>query len=155
MSAPAGPFSGSTREQLRQSYAEAWRKHSERIPMTPLESLIADVIGRHPEYHALVSDAHAVHAYETAAEGTAENPFLHMGLHIAVREQVSIDRPPGVRELRQALASRLGQEHDADHVLMEALAETLWESQRRGQAPDERRYLERARARLNALGAAR
>ncbi len=81
----------------------------------------------------------------------AENPFLHMGLHIAVREQASIDRPPGVRELEQALAARLGSEHDADHVLMEALAETLWESQRSGQAPDERRYLERARERLKAL----
>ena len=33
---------------------------------------------------------------------------------------------------------------------MEALAETLWEAQRGGQPPDERRYLERARARIAA-----
>jgi Domain of unknown function (DUF1841) len=144
-------FSGYTREQLRQSYAEAWRKHLERVPMTPLESLIVDVIARHPEYQSLVSDAAAAQNLESPATGGEENPFLHMGLHLAVREQISIDRPPGVREIRQALASRLGDEHDAEHVLMEALAETLWEAQRSAQAPDERRYLERARARIEAL----
>jgi hypothetical protein len=153
LSAPTGAFGGYTREQLRRSYAEAWRKHLERMPMTPLELLIADVIARHPEYQSLVSDAHAVEAFATSAGGGAENPFLHMGLHIAISEQASIDRPPGVCDLKQALMSRLGSDHDADHMLMEALAETLWEAQRSGQAPDERRYLERARTRLNALGA--
>jgi hypothetical protein len=140
-------FGGYTREQLRSSYAEAWRKHLARVPVTPLESLIADVIARHPEYQSLVSDAAAAQAFESPAGGDTENPFLHMGLHLAVREQLSIDRPPGVREIQQALAARLG-EHDAEHVLMEALAETLWEAQRGGQPPDERRYLARARARV-------
>jgi hypothetical protein len=141
---------GYTREQLRSSYAEAWRKHLERVPMTPLESLIADVIAHHPEYQSLVSDAQAVQAFDPGAEGATENPFLHMGLHIAVREQLSIDRPPGVRQIHQALAARLGDEHDAEHALMEALAETLWEAQRGGQPPDERRYLDRARARIES-----
>ncbi len=141
-------FGGYTREQLRSSYAEAWRKHLERIPMTPLESLIVDVIERHPEYQSLLGDAGAVQAFELSCEDAADNPFLHMGLHLAVREQLSIDRPPGVRQIRQALAARLGDEHDAEHVLMEALAETLWEAQRGGQPPDERRYLDRARARI-------
>lgn len=149
MSTPGGAY---TREQLRSSYAEAWRKHLARIPMTPLESVIADVIARHPEYQSLVSDAAAAQAFEPPAGSGEENPFLHMGLHLAVHEQLSIDRPPGVREVRQALFSRLGNEHDADHVLMEALAETLWEAQRSGQPPDERRYLERARTRIAALG---
>lgn len=145
-------FGGHTREQLRLSYAEAWRKHLARIPMTPLESLITDVIARHPEYQSLVSDPAAAQAFDAAAGGGTENPFLHMGLHLAVREQLSIDRPPGVREIKQTLAARLGSEHDAEHALMEALAETLWEAQRGGQAPDERRYLERARARVATLG---
>jgi hypothetical protein len=150
LSSPA--FGGYTREQLRSSYAEAWRKHLARIPMTSLESIIADVIAHHPEYQSLVGDAGAVQAFESSAESAAENPFLHMGLHLAVREQLSIDRPPGVRQVRQALAARLGDEHDAEHVLMEALAETLWEAQRSGRPPDERRYLDRARARIEARG---
>jgi hypothetical protein len=145
-------FGGYTREQLRSSYAEAWRKHLARVPMTPLESLIADVIAHHPEYQPLVGDADAVQAFDPAPGTDGENPFLHMGLHLAVREQLSIDRPPGVRQIRQALAARLGDDHDAEHVLMEALAETLWEAQRDGQPPDERRYLDRARARIKTPG---
>ncbi len=141
-------FGGYTREQLRLSYAEAWRKHVARVPMTPLEALIADVIAHHPEYQSLVGDAGAAQAFDPAPGTATENPFLHMGLHLAVREQLSIDRPPGVRQIRQALAARLGDEHDAEHVLMEALAETLWEAQRGGQPPDEHRYLDRARSRI-------
>jgi hypothetical protein len=144
-----GPFGGHTRDELRQSYADAWRKHRERSPLTPLEALIADVIALHPEYHALVQDAAAARSLEPGST-PGENPFLHMGLHLAVREQVSIDRPPGVREVRQALAVRLGDEHAAEHALMESLAETLWEAQRSARAPDEREYLERARRRLGS-----
>jgi hypothetical protein len=143
-------FGGYTREQLRSSYAEAWRKHLARVPLTPLESLIADVIAHHPEYQSLVGDAGGVQAFDPSPGTAAENPFLHMGLHLAIREQLSIDRPPGVRQIQQTLAARLGDQHDAEHVLMEALAETLWEAQRGGQPPDERRYLDRARARIKA-----
>jgi len=143
-------FGGYTREQLRLSYAEAWRKHLARVPLTPLESLIADVIAHHPEYQPLVGDAQAVQAFDPSPGTAAENPFLHMGLHLAIREQLSIDRPPGVRQIQQALTARLADEHDAEHVLMEALAETLWEAQRDGRPPDERRYLDRARAHIKA-----
>jgi len=144
---------GYTRDQLRQSYADAWRKHLARTPLTPLESLIADVIERHPEYQAIVSDAQAAAAFEPLAGGFQENPFLHMGLHLAVREQVSIDRPPGIRELRHALALRIGDEHRAEHALMEALAETLRDAQNAGRAPDERHYLELARRRMSPIAA--
>jgi hypothetical protein len=147
-----GPFGGYSRDELRQSYADAWRKHVERAPLTPLEALIADVIALHPEYQTLIQDAAAARGFEPGGT-SGENPFLHMGLHLAVREQLSVDRPPGVRELRQALAARLGDEHAAEHALMESLAETLWEAQRSARAPDEREYLERARRRLGGKSA--
>jgi hypothetical protein len=73
-----------------------------------------------------------------------------MGLHVAVREQLSIDRPPGVRELHRLLQARFGNLHGAEHALMEALGETLWEAQRAGRPPDEAHYLRLARARLSA-----
>jgi hypothetical protein len=136
---------------LRQSYADAWRKRLARLPLTPLESMIVDVIELHPEYHAIVADAQAVVAFEADAAGAGENPFLHMGLHLAVREQISIDRPPGIRELQHSLQSRLADPHDAEHALMEALAEALWQAQRDGRAPDERHYLELVRRRLSAF----
>jgi hypothetical protein len=140
-------FDSHTREQLRQAYSDAWRKHREHAPLTPLETMITDVVGAHPEYHTIVSDQDAA-AFEPAVDGGGENPFLHMGLHLAVREQVSIDRPPGVRSLLQSLQSRLGDWHSAEHALMEALAETLWQAQRAGMPPDEGRYLTLARRRL-------
>lgn len=146
----APPIGAYTRDQLRQNYADAWRKHLARSPLTPLEALIADVLVVHPEYHALVQDAPAALAFDLPAGGSQENPFLHMGLHLAVREQLSIDRPPGVRALFESLTARLGDVHDAEHTLMESLAETLWEAQRSGRAPDEGRYLELARGRLSS-----
>jgi len=146
----APPVGAYTRDQLRQSYADAWRKYVARFPLTPLEALIADVILLHPEYHALVQDAPAALAFDPPAGETRENPFLHMGLHLAVREQLSIDRPPGVRALFESLTARLGDAHEAEHALMESLAETLWEAQRGGRAPDEGRYLELARGRLSS-----
>ncbi len=105
--------------------------------------MIADVITLHPEYQPVLGDPEAALAFEPSATHAAENPFLHMGLHMAVREQVSIDRPPGVRDLHRRLQTRYGGVHDAEHVLMEALAETLWEAQRAGRAPDEAHYLKR------------
>ena len=146
----APPIGAYTRDQLRQSYADARRKYLARSPLTPLEALIADVILLHPEYQALVQDAPAALAFDSPPGGTQENPFLHMGLHLAVREQFSIDRPPGVRALLESLTARLGDVHDAEHALMESLAETLWEAQRSGRAPDEGRYLELARGRLRS-----
>ncbi len=139
---------GYTREQLRRSYVDAWRKYLARSPLTPLESLITGVIALHPEYHSVVADPARALGHESAAGSPRENPFLHMGLHIAVREQLAIDRPPGIRELHDQLAARFGDAHGADHALMEALAETLWEAQRFGNPPDESRYLDRARSSL-------
>jgi hypothetical protein len=141
-------FDSHTREQLRQAYADAWRKHLARSPLTPLEAMIVDVIGAHPEYQAIVADAQTAAAFESGASAGGENPFLHMGLHLAVREQASIDRPPGVRDLLRRAQARQNDPHRAEHGLMEALAETLWQAQRAGTQPDEAQYLTLARSRL-------
>jgi hypothetical protein len=141
-------FGSHTRDELRQAYSDAWCKHLDGLPLTPLEAMLADLIGLHPEYQTVLTDAATALAYEPGDPQAAENPFLHMGLHMAVREQLSIDRPPGVRDLHRRLQARLGDVHAAEHVLMEALAETLWEAQRAGRPPDEAHYLSLARRRL-------
>jgi hypothetical protein len=138
-------FDNYTREQLRRTYAETWAKHLARSPLTPLEALIADVIGAHAEYQSIVADADTALAFEA---GAADNPFLHMGLHLAVREQLSIDRPPGIRDLHRQLQAQYGDSHLAEHALMEALGEELYLAQRNAIAPDEQQYLARARGRL-------
>jgi hypothetical protein len=141
--------SSHTREQLRQAYADAWRKRRAHAPLTALETLIADVIELHPEYHLLLDDPATAQAFEPSALDGRENPFMHMGLHLALREQLGIDRPAGVRDLHRQLQVRLADAHAAEHELMQALGEALWEAQRAGRAPDERRYLALAQRRLD------
>jgi len=141
-------FDGYTREQLRRSYAEAWTKHLAGVPLTALQAEIIDVISAHPEYQGVVGDVDTALSFEPGSSGVTDNPFLHMGLHLAVREQLSIDRPPGVRDLHRQLQARYGDSHRAEHVLMEALGETLWQAQRSGLPPDEAQYLALARNRL-------
>jgi hypothetical protein len=143
-------FDGYSRDQLRLAYAQAWAKHLARAPLAPLEAQIADVIEAHPEYQGIVADADTAVGFEPNLGQAAENPFLHMGLHLAIREQLSVDRPPGIRDLKRLLQARYGDAHRAEHALMEALGEELWMAQREGRAPDERQYLVLARNRLAA-----
>jgi hypothetical protein len=135
-------FHNQSRDELRRFYIEAWRKHRERLPMEPLEAQIADVIALHPEYQPALENPDALDQDYTPETGQS-NPFLHMGLHLAVREQVATDRPQGIRAAFAALASRMGSPHDAEHQMIECLAEALWDAQRSGRAPDESAYLQR------------
>ena len=138
-------FAGESREQLRRRYLEAWRKFSAQQPLEPLEAQLAAVIAEHPEYLAWLESAEEALRAEFTPEGGRENPFLHMGLHLAIREQVATDRPRGIARLHAELARRAGGVHAAEHRMIEPLAETLWEAQRSGRPPDELAYLERLR----------
>lgn len=138
-------FADQSRDQLRRFYIEAWRKQRAGLPMEPLEAQIADVIALHPEYHALLEAGPDALDRDYMPEGGQANPFLHMGLHLAVREQVATDRPAGIRSAYAAAARRAASEHDAAHQVIECLAESLWEAQRAGLPPDENAYLRRVR----------
>jgi hypothetical protein len=133
---------GQDRNTLRKMYADAWQKHCDNAPLSPLEAQIAQVVEEHPEYHdALGSDL----AKDFTVEGRETNPYLHMGLHLSVREQVATDRPSGIAATFQSLAHKVGDNHMAEHRMIDCLAETLWESQRDQSPPDELQYLERLR----------
>lgn len=138
-------FDNQSRDQLRRAYIEAWRKYQEGLPMEPLEAQIADVVALHPEYQAALQDSEETLNRDYAPEGGQSNPFLHMGLHLAVRDQIGTNRPQGIRAAFEALAHNRGDAHEAEHQLIECLAEALWEAQRTGRAPDEIAYLESVR----------
>jgi len=128
------------REGLRAFYVEAWRKRREGLPAQPLEHQVADVIAQHPEYQPLLERGEdALHRDWTPEQGES-NPFLHMGLHLGVREQVATDRPAGVAALHRLLAGKLGL-HEAEHRMAECLAEALWRAQRNNTLPDEAAYM--------------
>lgn len=129
------------RGELRRMYAEAWRKRTAGEPLAPLEAQIADVIAEHPEYHAALGEDGLDDDF--APEQGRTNPFLHMGLHLALREQVATDRPAGIADVHRRLAAAMADPHAAEHAMIEVLAETLWEAQQSGRAPDEQQYLER------------
>lgn len=134
---------GQDKHELRQMYGDAWRKAKAGKILSPLESQIVQVIEDHPEYEsAVLSDDFDA---SFTPEGGRTNPFLHMGLHLALRDQVATDRPSGIRDTFDAIATRTGDRLAAEHRAIDCLAETLWEAQNRNAAPDEREYLEKLR----------
>ena len=130
-----------TREQVRDFFCRAWKKHRERSLLEGAEAAAVDVIIRHPEYHALLADPALAATQEYPPEGGQLNPFLHLSLHLAIAEQLSIDQPRGIRAAFQALAARLDP-HAAEHRILECLGEALWRSQRERTAIDAVAYLE-------------
>ena len=135
-----------SRDQVRQFFCGAWKKHLERTILEGAEVTAVDLILRHPEYHALLENPAAAVEREYTPEGGQTNPFLHLSLHLAIVEQVSINQPPGIRAAFEALRQRLDP-HEAEHVILECLGETIWAAQRRGGAMDAEDYLDRVRRR--------
>ena len=122
-------------------YADAWKKRCDKTPMTTLEVQIAAVVEWHPEYQEDVMSDELDKDY--TPDGGKTNPFLHMGLHLSIREQVATNRPPGIAGIFTTITSKSGDAHAAEHQMIDCLAETLWEAQSHNTAPDEQRYLER------------
>jgi hypothetical protein len=131
---------GAQRDQIRRVFVDVWRKHREGAALEPMERSIASVIEAHPEYQPVMSDPGAL-ARDYALEAGEENPFLHMGMHITIIEQVTTDRPPGIRALYDRLRASYPDAHALEHAMMQCLAESLWGGRERGELPDERRYL--------------
>jgi len=139
----------SNRTDIRRTFFDVWRKQQAGEPLSALENIVADIIRLHPEYQALLSaDADRALDRDWRPEGGETNPFLHMGLHIAIREQLSTDRPAGVKAAYAALLKRSGDAHAAEHVMLECLAESLWRGQRDGRLPDDQAYLACLKSRL-------
>ena len=122
-------------------YADAWKKHCDKTPMTTLEVQIAAVVEWHPEYQEDVMSDNLNKDF--TPDGGKTNPFLHMGLHLGIREQVATNRPPGIASTFTTITSKSGDAHAAEHQMIDCLAETLWEAQSQNTAPDEQKYLER------------
>ncbi len=139
-----------TREQVRRFFCDAWKKHLDRLPLVGAEVTAADIALRHPEYHPLLTDAEAAVNKDWVPEGGEMNPFLHLSLHLAIHEQVSIDQPPGIRLAFEQLRARM-EPHAAEHVLLECLGETIWKAQRNGQAMDAAAYVDAVRRKASLL----
>jgi hypothetical protein len=119
-----------SREQARQFFFDTWRKYRQREVLSAMENMALDAILLHPEYQAVLEDPDRYQDKDYLPEMGDTNPFLHMGMHIAVKEQLSIDQPPGIRDRFKRLLSKTGDEHAVMHQVMECLAEMIWQAQR-------------------------
>ena len=125
-----------SRDDVRRFFCAAWRKHADGGVLTPLEAAALKWMAVHPEYHALLADeARALDEEFTVERGQA-NPFLHLSMHLALEEQLSIDQPTGIVAAFRRLAARAGDEHGAAHDAMECLGEVVWGAQRGTLPPD-------------------
>ncbi len=129
-----------SRDEIRQVYLKVWQKMQNQSVLEPLEAIIADVIKLHPEYHSMLETGETAKQKEFSPEDGQTNPFLHMGMHITLREQAGGDRPAGILDIYQKLVQQKGI-HETEHAMMECLGQTLWNAQRHDAMPDENAYL--------------
>lgn len=132
-------FYGNNPQETRAFFFNAWQKHCNNLDATPLEQQIIQVILDHPEYHKILEAPQAAHQQYFPEQGQS-NPFLHMGLHIALKEQISTDRPAGITALYKKLLHK-HEAHEVEHKMMDCLAEAIWAAQRAQRMPDEKAYL--------------
>ena len=129
------------RDQTRQVFLDVWHKLQQGLVLEPMESLIAEVIEMHPEYHGLLTNSEDALANDFNPDLGRENPFMHMGMHIALREQAATDRPAGFTAEYDRLTRKKKTRHDAEHGMMECLGQALWLAQQQQRPPDDHAYL--------------
>ncbi len=129
-----------SRDEARRFFIAVWQKHQAGAPLADLERMTLAILLVHPEYHSHLKED-AVDR-DWLPEHGATNPFLHIGMHLAIEEQTSIDQPAGVKALFGELCARFGDEHAAQHAMMDGLGEMIWQAQRTGRAPDPAVYLD-------------
>jgi len=140
-----------SREQARQLFFDAWRKYRQREILSGIESIALEVILLHPEYHGILDNADRYLDKDYSPEMGDTNPFLHMSMHVAIKEQLSINQPIGICERFARLQEVAGNEHAAAHQIMECLAEMIWQAQRNQSAPDAAIYFECLDRQLNSI----
>jgi hypothetical protein len=131
-----------TRDEARRFFFDTWSKYHAGTPLTDLEKQVLDIILMHPEYHPTLDAPERYSDRDYTPEGGETNPFLHLSMHLALRDQIGIDQPPGIRKRYLALAARCGGEHEALHAMMDCLAEMIWRAQRDGMPYDAAAYLD-------------
>lgn len=140
-----------SQHEVRQFFCETYRKSQEGLILTPIETIAARWIEQHPEYHDLLSQLDKALNADFSVEKGQTNPFLHLSMHLSITEQISINQPVGIRDAFMTLANRLGDEHMAQHEIMDSLGEMLWQSQRTGTPPDGEVYIQNIQRRIQQL----
>ena len=130
-----------SRDQVRQFFFDTWAKYRSGQPLAGAEVPALQAILAHPEYHRMLDEPERYRERDYPPELGETNPFMHLSMHLAIAEQVSIDQPPGIRARYQRLLQQQGDAMQAQHAVMECLAEMIWQVQRHQTAFDSAAYL--------------
>jgi Domain of unknown function (DUF1841) len=130
-----------SRDEVRSFFFDTWHKYQQQFELSDLEKIALSVILMHPEYHAILSAPEHFKQQAYFPELGETNPFLHMSLHLSILEQISINQPTGIHDIYTKLKTKHQHEHDAQHAILECLAETIWLAQRNQTALDANHYL--------------
>lgn len=128
------------RTALRQQFYDAWQNYRQKKPLSGLQENIVNVILIHPEYHQAIEAVAKNPEQDYFPELGESNPFLHLSLHLSIREQIGTDRPKGIKAIFQQLAKK-HESHDVEHKMLEVLAKNLWQAQKDNKPPSEESYL--------------
>lgn len=121
-----------SRDQVRQFFFGVWAKYRNSQPLEGAESVALEAILAHPEYHDMLGQPERYLDQDYPPEFGETNPFLHLSMHLAIAEQLSINQPPGIRERYEMLLKQHGDRMNAQHQIMDCLAEMVWQAQRQG-----------------------
>tara|TARA_R110002110_G_scaffold166602_2_gene367343 strand:+ start:97557 stop:97985 length:429 start_codon:yes stop_codon:yes gene_type:complete len=129
-------------QDTRKVFFDAWQKELRSEILTPLESIIVDVLKRHPEYQGIFSHQEAFENYQINLKQGEPNPFFHLSLHVAILEQVGADKPLGIKNIYERLVRKTGDVTEAEHMMIEVLAKALYSAHQSSGEADEQVYLE-------------
>ena len=122
----------SDRSKQRQYLKQAWEKYTRQDQLEPLELQLAKIVEKHPEYHDLIKNLDS----EYFPEQGNTNPFLHINLHLTLQDQLTMDQPKGIREIHNKLLVKIQDEHEVEHMMMEHIAEMIFNAQKYNTAFD-------------------
>jgi len=133
------------RTDMRQMYFDAWQKHQHQKPLEALEQQIVDVIIDHPEYLYLFENPEKYIDYDFNPEIEPTNPFMHLSMHLAIRDQVNTNQPAGIRDLFVTAVNKKGDALDVEHCFMQVLITEMYSIQNELREFDSELYLEQLR----------
>ena len=124
------------RSEQRAFLSNAWVKFQNNEGLDPMEFQLVEIIKLHPEYHHLMQTTDA----EYFPEYGQVNPFLHINLHLALREQLSINQPIEVRLAYDSLLEKIKDPHEVEHTLIDCIAEMIFSAQKNNSSFDYENY---------------
>ena len=127
----------SDRSAQRKFLAKSWEKYKAKQLLEPLELQLAKIIEKHPEYQEIINNLDT----EYFPEQGKINPFLHINLHLSLQDQLSLDKPKGIKKIYNSLVKKIKDTHRVEHIMMEQIAEMIFNSQKNNKPMDQEQYL--------------